>query len=76
LLIRPTAADFDATFRTLWRVATLLHKVRLETQNQIGWVRFALGDTAIYLAPTDARAAQLKAAGKKIQSLRTSEFLN
>lgn len=66
---------YDATFRTLWRVATLRTGADLETfKTKLAGVGFALGDTAIYLAPTDARAAQLKAAGKKYKVLGPSEF--
>ena len=66
---------YDATFRVLWRVATLRTGADLETfKTKLAGVGFALGDTAIYLAPTDARAAQLKAAGKKYKVLGPSEF--
>lgn len=66
---------YDATFRVLWRVATLRTGADLETfKTKLAGVGFALGDTAIYLAPTDARAAQLKAAGKKYRVLGPSEF--
>jgi len=66
---------FDCTFRVLWRVATLRTGAELETfKTKIAGVGFALGDTAIYLAPNDARAAQLKAAGKKYKVIGPSEY--
>jgi len=66
---------FDATFRVLWRVATLRTGAELETfKTRLATAGFALGDTAIYLAPTDTRAAQLKAAGKKYKVLGPSEY--
>lgn len=66
---------YDATFRTMWRVATLRTGAELETfKTRLAGVGFAIGDTAIYLAPTDARAAQLKALGKKYKVLGPSEF--
>jgi len=66
---------YDATFRTLWRVATLRTGAELEAfKTKLAGVGFALGDTAIYLAPTDAKATELKAAGKKYKVLGPSEF--
>jgi hypothetical protein len=66
---------YDATFRTMWRVATLRTGADLDAfKTKLAGVGFAIGDTAIYLAPTDARAAQLKAAGKKYKVLGPSEF--
>jgi hypothetical protein len=66
---------FDATFRVLWRVATLRTGAELETfRTRLAGVGFALGDTAIYLAPTDARAAQLRAAGKRYKVIGPSEY--
>ncbi|UKT63588.1 RagB/SusD family nutrient uptake outer membrane protein [Pedobacter mucosus] len=66
---------YDATFRVLWKVATLRTGADLETfKTKLTSVGFALGDTAIYLAPTDARATQLKAAGKKYKILGPSEY--
>lgn len=66
---------FDCTFRTLWRVATLRTGSELEAfKTKLTGIGFAIGDTAIYLAPTDARAAQLKAAGKKYKVLGPSEY--
>lgn len=66
---------YDGTFRVMWRVATLRTGADLETfKTKLAGVGFAIGDTAIYLAPTDARAAQLKAAGKKYKVLGPSEY--
>ncbi|MCD0487115.1 RagB/SusD family nutrient uptake outer membrane protein [Pedobacter sp. MC2016-14] len=66
---------YDASFRTMWRVATLRTGADLETfKAKLATVGFAIGDTAIYLAPTDARATQLKNAGKKYKILGPSEF--
>lgn len=66
---------FDCTFRVLWRVATLRTGAELEAfKTKLTSVGFALGDTAIYLAPTDARATQLKNAGKKYKVLGPSEY--
>lgn len=66
---------FDGTFRVMWRVATLRTGADLDAfKTKLAAVGFAIGDTAIYLAPTDARAAQLKAAGKKYKVLGPSEF--
>jgi hypothetical protein len=66
---------YDASFRILWRVATLRTGADLETfKTKLTANGFAIGDTAIYLAPTDARATQLKAAGKKYKILGPSEF--
>lgn len=59
-------ARWDATFRTLWRVNTVRTGTDLETfKTRLAGIGFAIGDTAIYLPPTEARANQLKAAGKK-----------
>lgn len=66
---------YDASFRVLWTVATLRTGADLETfKTKLAGVGFALGDTAIYLAPTDARASQLKAAGKKYKVIGPSEY--
>lgn len=66
---------FDCTFRVMWKVATLRTGAELETfRTRLAGVGFAIGDTAIYLAPTDARASQLKAAGKKYKVLGPSEY--
>lgn len=66
---------YDGSFRVLWTVATLRTGAELETfKTRLAGVGFALGDTAIYLAPTDARAAQLKAAGKKYKVIGPSEY--
>ncbi len=66
---------FDCTFRVLWRVATLRTGAELEAfKTKLTGIGFALGDTAIYLAPTDARATQLKNAGKKYKVLGPSEY--
>jgi hypothetical protein len=66
---------YDASFRVLWRVATLRTGADLETfKTKLTANGFAIGDTAIYLAPTDARASQLKTAGKKYKILGPSEF--
>ncbi|MFW0714660.1 RagB/SusD family nutrient uptake outer membrane protein [Pedobacter sp. N23S346] len=68
-------ARYDGSFRTLWTVATLRTGADLEAfKTKLAGVGFALGDTAIYLAPTDARAAQLKAAGKKYKVIGPSEY--
>ncbi|WP_316771394.1 RagB/SusD family nutrient uptake outer membrane protein [Pedobacter frigiditerrae] len=68
-------ARYDGSFRTLWTVATLRTGADLETfKTRLAGVGVALGDTAIYLAPTDARAAQLKAAGKKYKVIGPSEY--
>jgi hypothetical protein len=57
---------YDNSFRTLWRVATLRTGADLQTFiTKLATVGFKIGDTAIYLPPTDARANQLIAAGKK-----------
>lgn len=57
---------YDNSFRTLWRVATIRTGADLQAFiTKLATVNFKLGDTAIYLPPTDARAAQLTAAGKK-----------
>lgn len=66
---------FDGTFRVMWRVATLRTGADLDAfKTKLASVGFAIGDTAIYLAPTDARASQLKAAGKKYKVLGPSEY--
>jgi starch-binding outer membrane protein, SusD/RagB family len=66
---------YDNTFRVLWRVATLRTGTALqEYVTKLADVGFKIGDTAIYLAPTDARATQLKNAGKKYKVLGPSEF--
>lgn len=66
---------YDGTFRTLWKVATLRTGKDLDDfKAKLATVGFAIGDTAIYLARTDAMAAQLKAAGKKYKILGPSEF--
>ncbi|RZL50765.1 MAG: RagB/SusD family nutrient uptake outer membrane protein [Pedobacter sp.] len=68
-------ARYDGSFRTLWTVATVRTGADLETYKaKLATVGFAIGDTAIYLAPTDARAAQLKAAGKKYKVIGPSEY--
>lgn len=57
---------YDNSFRVMWRVATLRTGADLETfKTKLASVGFKLGDTAIYLPPTDLRETQLKAAGKK-----------
>jgi hypothetical protein len=57
---------YDNTFRTMWRVATLRTGADLQTYiANLATVGFKIGDTAIYLPPTDLRETQLKAAGKK-----------
>lgn len=57
---------YDNTFRVMWRVATIRTGADLQAFiAKLATVGFKLGDTAIYLPPTDARAAQLTAAGKK-----------
>ncbi|TZF85604.1 RagB/SusD family nutrient uptake outer membrane protein (plasmid) [Pedobacter sp. BS3] len=66
---------YDNTFRTLWRVATLRTGADLEAfKTKLAGVGFAIGDTAIYLAPSDARASALKSAGKKYKVLGPSEY--
>lgn len=57
---------YDNSFRVMWRVATLRTGTDLAAfVAKLATVGFKIGDTAIYLPPTDAREAQLKAAGKK-----------
>lgn len=57
---------YDNTFRTVWRCASPLTGADLDAYKaKLATVGFALGDTAIYLAPTDEIAAQKKAQGKK-----------
>lgn len=68
-------ARFDCSFRVMWKVATLRTGADLETfKTKLATVGFALGDTAIYLAPTNARAAQLRAMGKKYKVIGPSEY--
>lgn len=68
---------YDNTFRVMWRVATLRTGADLTTfVNKLATVGFKIGDTAIYLPPTDARAAQLVAAGKKYLVVGPSKWWN
>ena len=66
---------FDNTFRVMWQVATIRTGTALQDfVTKLAGIGFKIGDTAIYLAPTDARAAQLKNAGKKYKVLGPSEY--
>ncbi|WPV02129.1 RagB/SusD family nutrient uptake outer membrane protein [Mucilaginibacter sp. cycad4] len=68
---------YDNTFRVMWRVATLRTGTDLSTFiTKLANVGFKIGDTAIYLPPTDARATQLVAAGKKYLCEGPSKWWN
>lgn len=68
---------FDNSFRTVWYAATLDapgtagYNTYVDNLATLG---LSLGDTAIYLAPTDEIAAALKAIPKKYFVLGPSEF--
>lgn len=66
---------YDNSFRRLWRVATLRTGQDLENyRSQLASVGFAIGDTAVYLANTDAEAASLRANGARYRVLGPSEY--
>jgi len=68
---------YDNSFRVMWRVATVRTGVALQTYvSNLASVGFKIGDTAIYLPPTEARAAQLVAAGKKYLIVPPSKWYN
>lgn len=68
---------YDNSFRVMWRVATVRTGAALQTYvSSLASVGFKIGDTAIYLPPTDARAAQLVAAGKKYLIVPPSKWYN
>ncbi|WP_442588725.1 RagB/SusD family nutrient uptake outer membrane protein [Pedobacter sp. AW31-3R] len=57
---------WDHTFRTLWKVNTVRTGADLQAFiAKLATIGFKIGDTAIYLPLTTARANQLVAAGKK-----------
>lgn len=66
---------YDNTFRTVWKVATVRTGADLETKKtELASVGFAIGDTAIYLAPTKPVADALRAQGKKYLILDPSQY--
>ncbi|WP_158542135.1 RagB/SusD family nutrient uptake outer membrane protein [Pedobacter chinensis] len=66
---------YHNTFRTVWKISTLRTGADLETfRNNLAAQGLKIGDTAIFLAPTDANAIALRAAGKKYKVLGPSEY--
>jgi starch-binding outer membrane protein, SusD/RagB family len=68
---------YHATFRTVWTAATLEASGTTgytNYVNSLATIGLAIGDTAIYLAPSDAEATAKKNEGKKYLILGPSQY--